>query len=235
MYISFMDFYRDYTTILGYQRNKVSQELWLEPILPASMNDTLKNGFYVSPEGNGTISFTQDAATAEQRITFKPDSSIPVNQIYVKDKYGATLPPVWVNGAGVAAANVTRIGMGYGKELKINWSGTVNPATGLSVEVAATPTTGIRQSPAAVTGLSAEVRAGKQLDIHYSINRACRVSISIYLVNGRKIASVVDRVEGAGTHNVTWNPGANLSPSLCILKIAAGDKKEVRKVMLQGR
>ena len=234
MYITYMDFYREYHSIIGYQRNRNSGELWLEPNLPASMNDTLKNGFYISPEGDGTISFTQDPTTFEQRILFRPDSAVPVNQIYVKDKYGATLPPVWVNGTAVAAANVTRIGMGYGKELKINWSGTVSPSTGLDVEVATTPTTGILRPAAVGAGLSAEIKTGRQLDIRYSINRDCNVSISLYHGNGQKIAAIVDRTENAGTHYVSWSAARNskVASTMCVVVITAGEQKEVRKVML---
>jgi hypothetical protein len=240
MYITFMDFLREYHSIIGYQRDKYTGELWLEPNLPTSMNNKLTNGYYLSPEGNGIIDYTLNPNTFEQFITFKPDSVIQVNQVYVKDLYQSTLFPVWVNGARIADANITRIGMGYGKELKINWAGIVNPATGLHIELTSTPTTGILQ-PAAIGNELATVinagRAGRHIDISYSLNRACRVSITLYHVNGQKIAVIVDRVENAGIHNVTWSANANAkaSPAMCIVAITAGDKKVVQKVMVLNK
>ncbi len=235
MYITYMDFYREYHSIIGYQRDRNSGALWLEPNLPASMNDTLKNGFYIAPEGDGTISFTQNPVTFEQSILFKPDSAISVNQVYVKDKYGSTLPPVWVNGIQIPAANVTRIGIGYGKELKINWSGTVNPATGLAVEVTSTPTTGVARQMAEAGKLFTGIRDGKLLDIRYLVPNTCRVLISLFQVDGRKIADVVDEVQGAGSHNVTLAGKMIAAPAIYIVSITAGNKKTERKVMMVGR
>ena len=123
--------------------------------------------------------------------------------------------------------------MGYGKELKINWSGTVDPALGLKVEVATT--TSARITPARGTEMPATINAGRSLDIRYSLDRTSRVSIALFHVNGRKIVDIVNRVEGAGVHNVRWDANANLSHEMCIVAIMAGDKKVIRKVMMLGR
>ncbi|MGA2507723.1 MAG: GH116 family glycosyl hydrolase [Chitinispirillaceae bacterium] len=232
-YISNPCIFRDYYSIIGYQRNQYSGELWLEPNLPASMNDTMKNAFYASPEGNGTISFTLNPVNFEQRLVFTPDNTIPINQIYIKDLYGDSVPPVWVNHAAIAKANVTRIGMGFGKELKINWTGTAGPG-GLIVEVANTSTAVL--SPMA-TGkeLSAVVaRAGRQLVIRYSLGRRCSVSVRLFHINGEKIADLIVGMQNEGVHEVTWS-GHAAAPAACIVEIKAGDLKVVRKVTLMGR
>jgi uncharacterized protein (DUF608 family) len=237
MYITYLDFIREYHSIIGYQRNRNSGELWLEPNLPAVMANTLKDAMYIAPEGNGTINYTLNPNTFEQFMTLKPDSGVTVNQIYVKDVYQSTLFPVWVNGARIADSNITRIGMGYGKELKINWSGTVSPAIGLRIEITSTPTTAVAQPVAATIRSAPVIRSGRQIDISYSLDHAGRVSISIFNVNGQKIADVADRTENAGMHHMTWTPapGMRAAFSPCIVAITAGDGKTVRKVMMPGK
>ncbi len=232
-YIANPTVFRDYYTIIGYQRNSFSGELWLEPNLPASMDDTMSNAFYASPEGDGTISYTLNPGNFDQRLVFTPDSTISINQIYVKDLYGDTVPPVWVNHVVVATANVTRIGMGYGKELKINWTGSAGPA-GLIVEVA--PATTAVLSPRA-TGkeLSAvAARGGRQLVVTYSLGRSCAVSIRIFNVSGEKIADIPMGRQNEGVHEVTWSGHAEAS-SACIVEIKAGEAKVVRKVTMLGK
>jgi hypothetical protein len=232
-YIANPTVFRDYYTIIGYQRNCYSGELWLEPNLPASMDDTMTNAFYASPEGNGTISYTLNAANFDQRLVFTPDNTITINKIYVKDLYGDTVPPVWVNHAAVATSNVTRIGTGYGRELQINWTGTAGPA-GLIVEVAPT-TTAILTPLATGKELSAVVaRGGRQLVVTYSLGRTCPVSVRIFHINGEKIADLAVGLQHEGVHEVTWSGHAD-APGTCLVEIKAGDVKAVRKVTLTGK
>jgi hypothetical protein len=77
--------------------------------------------------------------------------------------------------------------------------------------------------------------AGRQLDIKYSIDRPCRVSIALFHIDGRKMAEIVNEVETAGTYGVTWTGIGKTVSSMCIVAITAGDKKTERKVMLLGR
>jgi hypothetical protein len=235
MYITFLDFFREYHSILGYQRDKSTGELWLEPNTVPGMNNKITNGFYIAPEGDGTINYTLDSVTKAQSLLIKPDSALEVNQIYVKDLYGTTLPPVYVNGAAISSANVTRIGMGYGKELKINWSGKVNPSTGLLVEVTNNPTVAFVSNIPAVSAFAATIKAGKQLSIAYSIGKPCRVSVALYHLDGRKIADISDGFQNAGNHAVAWAGNAGSVSSPCIVSIVAGEKKMAEKVMILGR
>jgi len=232
-YISNPAIFRDYYTIVGYQRNSYSKELWLEPNLPASMNNTMTNAFYASPEGYGTINYTLNPTNFDQRLVFAPDSTISINQIYVKDLYGDSVPPVWINHVAVAKTNVTRIGMGYGKELKINWTGTAGPS-GLTVEIGNTnaailsPMVNGKDISATVT------QTGRQLVIKYALGRSSQVSIRLFHVNGKKIADLVVGMQNIGEHEVTWN--GHLSTSAAYLvEIKAGNLQTVRKVMMTRR
>ena len=232
-YISNPAVFRDYYSIVGYQRNNYSKELWLEPNLPASMNNTMSNAFYASPEGNGTISYKLNPANFEQQLTFSPDSSISISQIYVKDLYGDSVPPVWINHVAVARTNITRIGMGFGRELKINWTGTAGPG-GLIVEVGNTsasilsPMVNGRDISAIVT------QVGRQLVIKYSLGRSSMVSICLFHINGKKIADLAVGMQNEGGHEVTWK-GYSSTPTAYIVEIKAGNLKTVRKVMMTRR
>jgi hypothetical protein len=130
-YISIPVVWRNYFTLIGYHRNKPTGELWLEPLIPAEMNHTMQNAFYMSPEGYGTISCTEFGTNyRSQTITFKPDKPITVSSLYLWDKATDTVE-VKINGQN---KSVTRIGQGYSKELKVDFNGTVG-ASGITINV----------------------------------------------------------------------------------------------------
>jgi hypothetical protein len=151
-YISTPVLWRNYYTIIGYHRNKPTGELWLEPIMTSEMNHTMSKAFYISPEGAGTISYTESGTNyRSQSITFKPDSTISVTYLYVWDKDTADTFQVRVNGQVMSA---TRTGSGYAKELKVAYNGTVSSSTGLAVSVLyGSDTAGIRYSREKSTSL----------------------------------------------------------------------------------
>jgi len=126
---------RNYFNMIGYNRDKLTGELWLEPILPPQIGHTMTDALYYSPEGLGTISYTESGTGYQmQNILFKPDNPIPVKIIYVRDK---GLNPAFLSINGVQKS-FERIGAGHAKELKIAWDGTV-PSTGLNVVVSNVP------------------------------------------------------------------------------------------------
>ena len=129
-YISRTSTWRMYQDIIGYYRNKHSGEVWLEPVILPEMNHKLTNGFFISAEGNGTISCTEKGSSYEDRIiTFKPDNPIQVNSIYLKDHPGS--PVIFINGV---RQTWTRTGPAWKKRILIKWSGTVNDK-GIVVDV----------------------------------------------------------------------------------------------------
>ena len=131
-YISIPVVWRNYYSLVGYQRNKYSGELWLEPIIPDTMNHEMNNALIFSPEGWATINCKESGANfLSQRIIFTPDSSFPVTSIYLKDKGSANVF-VWID--GVAQQNISRIGTGYQKEIKVDYSGVI-PASGIRIYV----------------------------------------------------------------------------------------------------
>jgi uncharacterized protein (DUF608 family) len=182
-YISVPVVWRNYYDMIGFHRNKHTGELWLEPILPDTIRHVLTNAFYFSPEGNGTISCTESGTTfQEQAIALTPDNAMPVTALYLRDK-GLTQPYVYVNGT---AQTYTRIGTGYAKELKVNWTGTI-PSTGARIVVSGTPTSvkGTRGqqfvSPVFQQGFN-------RLTIH--VPGAHAFTVTIMTVSGKKIADM---------------------------------------------
>lgn len=141
-YISIPVLWRNYYTLLGYHRNKHTGELWVEPVIPAEMNHSITNGMFISPEGYGTISCTESGTTYQnQNITVKSDNNISVNGIYIKDNFGTNVSVT----IGGVTQTINRIGTGYQKEIKINWSGTIGSgginivATGDATSATSTP------------------------------------------------------------------------------------------------
>ena len=130
-YISVPVLWRNYYTMLGYFRNRHTGELWLEPVIPPEMNGSIQNGFYMSPEGFGTISASETGNN--QMITFRPDKPITVTSIYLRNRSSSDSDSVQVVIDGVARP-ATRVGAGYARELKVDFSGTVD-STGIAVDV----------------------------------------------------------------------------------------------------
>jgi hypothetical protein len=115
-YISYPVVWRNYYSVIGYQRNKYTAEQWLTPIIPNELNHTISNAFFISPEGNGSISCTESGTNNQNfTIIFSCDSSLTIDTLYLWDRCGTNVS-VTINGATV---NVERIGHGFSRLLKI--------------------------------------------------------------------------------------------------------------------
>jgi hypothetical protein len=95
-----------------------------------NINISDKTAYFITAEGNGTLSCTESGKNFEDRhIVFKPENSININGIYIKDHAGS--PSVKVNGT---IQKWTREGPDWKKRIKINWKGEAD-ANGLTIEV----------------------------------------------------------------------------------------------------
>jgi hypothetical protein len=120
-----------YQDLIGYHRNKHTGEIWLEPLILPEMDHRLTDGYFISAEGNGTISCLEKGNAHEDRtIVFKPDNTMNVSGIYINDHTGS--PVVTVNGV---TQTWTRTGPEWKKRIKINWNGTVDNK-GIIIEIA---------------------------------------------------------------------------------------------------
>lgn len=70
----------------------------------------------------------------------------------------------------------------------------------------------------------------------YEMPRASRVALVVYSASGRKVATLVDRHVGAGTHTVTWNgiddEGERVSSGVYFFTLTRGDETVTRKGVL---
>jgi hypothetical protein len=67
--------------------------------------------------------------------------------------------------------------------------------------------------------------------INYSLQKTGMVSLSVYNVLGQKVATLVNKVESAGVHNVTFD-ASNLTSGVYIYRIQAGSFTQSKKMIL---
>lgn len=124
-YMSLPVLWRNYYTLVGFQRNKHTGELWLEPRILPEMNHVMNNALIVTPEGYVTMSCTETGQKYQNRhFTVFTDQPMNVTSMYLRDDYGQNVTV----SIGGTSRTVTRVGSGYSKELKIDWNGTLGTA-----------------------------------------------------------------------------------------------------------
>jgi Secretion system C-terminal sorting domain len=67
--------------------------------------------------------------------------------------------------------------------------------------------------------------------IEYSVPQAGFVTLKVYNTLGQEVASLVNGMIKAGTHEVTFN-GSNLTSGVYYYRIESGSKVSVKKMML---
>jgi hypothetical protein len=70
-----------------------------------------------------------------------------------------------------------------------------------------------------------------QVAIKYTLDKPGRVSISIYSLRGRKLATILDKVMPAGEHLSTWN-SSNCSSGVYFARLNIGDSSKSIKMLL---
>ena len=77
---------------------------------------------------------------------------------------------------------------------------------------------------------------GRQAALWFGLPRGGRVRLVVYDVQGRRVASVVDREEVAGWGSVVWDgrdkAGREVGSGTYFLRLELGDEVQVRKVVL---
>jgi hypothetical protein len=122
-YISTPVIWRNYYDVIGYRRDKTSGSLWLEPSLPSEVNHSIGSALVVSPDGYGSIDYSESGAQLrERRWTIRFDEPIAVSALHLSDRGGVAYVSV-----GGQAQTVSRSGAGHAAELDIAWSGTIGP------------------------------------------------------------------------------------------------------------
>ena len=75
-----------------------------------------------------------------------------------------------------------------------------------------------------------------QTHIIYQLPRAETVTLTVYNVMGQAVCDLVDEVQGAGEHTVTWNgldrAGRAVASGIYFYQLVAGEFVETRKMLL---
>jgi hypothetical protein len=73
-------------------------------------------------------------------------------------------------------------------------------------------------------------------DIGYSIPQSARVSLEIFNINGQKVRTLVNEVQGAGEHTVIWDGksdyGDHVASGVYLYRLTAGETTTTRKMTL---
>jgi len=68
-----------------------------------------------------------------------------------------------------------------------------------------------------------------EITINYAIERASQISLTVYDINGRYIATLFNGLNTTGAHSLKWNTSAK--PGIYLVKLVTGDDVKVMKVV----
>ena len=75
--------------------------------------------------------------------------------------------------------------------------------------------------------------------LSYALPRTAAIRLSIYDVHGARVMTLVDGIEPAGRHEVTWNgkdaSGDRLAPGVYLVELDTGTERTLGKLVLMGR
>jgi len=69
-------------------------------------------------------------------------------------------------------------------------------------------------------------------NLTFEVAKPAEVNLSVYDVNGKLVATLVNGLVQAGKHNVTWNPAKNLSSGVYFAKLKSAGFSQVTKMTL---
>jgi hypothetical protein len=113
-----------------------------------------------------------------------------------------------------------------------DWDAYIGPR----LAVSGLPDPALRPEPGNVALLPAQpnpFRAGTS--IAFELSEPARVEVGVYDVQGKRLATLLDRQEAAGTHEVRWSGadagGAALPPGVYFVRLTAGNRVLATKVL----
>jgi hypothetical protein len=142
------------------------------------------------------------------------------------------------------------------------WTGTGDPPTSVPFELGATETTatyflgvtdactdpgpksttfdpryefGPAVTQARLAGNAPNPFSGRTT-VEFALPEQTRVTVSVYDMMGRKVATLVDGVRSGGSHTVSWNGradgGQDLASGVYLLRMQADDRSETRRITI---
>ncbi len=67
--------------------------------------------------------------------------------------------------------------------------------------------------------------------VHFEMQRAAQVRLSVYDIQGREVALLLNEQLSAGNHEVSWN-GSSYSTGLYLIELVSSSQREFAKVLL---
>ncbi len=93
---------------------------------------------------------------------------------------------------------------------------------------------GIREMAASGTSLKVfPVPASGQLTVAFSLDSEANVSVEVYDLAGKRLATVLNQTYPAGSHTYPWNAEGNLSDGIYLLRMQAGNSWSTAKMIIQ--
>jgi len=80
--------------------------------------------------------------------------------------------------------------------------------------------------------LESRPNPGKNVTLAYLLPEEAEVTLVVYDLAGRKVATLVQGTQGAGRHEVNWSPDRDTPPGVYFLRLQAGDRTRTEKVTL---
>ena len=194
----------------GYLMDNASQRLFVRPCLPAqSVGKKLTNIPLLDPKGWGTLTYDETVTGSKyQDITIPFDNPVTVKELVLKNNTAAAEPGVSVvNNGTYVQCTATAEGSGFEKNIRIVLASPIQVSQGLKIEVhnaqVGAKTVKCRNARAGNAILSSRLSAGQPIAIATAASG--RVRIDLTALDGTRIASVCDRVLGAGRHAIAWD------------------------------
>lgn len=109
-YISMPAIWRNYYDLIGIKRDAHTKELWLTPLRP------VEKAFFITPEGNGTISCEETAV--RRKITVSMDRGVAVSTLYLRDDITGDVA-ITIDGKRYP---YRRTGSGHARMIAVKWN-----------------------------------------------------------------------------------------------------------------
>ena len=152
------------------------------------------------------------------------DGNFSFGNLAIQDYY------IWVDKPMVENANAPMITLKAGQEKQDNLKLTLYP-TYLSEDM----TTGISTASQISDMLQVYPNPFQSTtNISYTLNQASDVSLEVYDLIGKKIATLVNSVQSSGSYQVEFNPTgySSAKSGMYLIKMRVGDNMAVKEIML---
>jgi hypothetical protein len=239
--------WRSYFQMTGTLLDNANKRLWLRPILPSYMKDTLKNAPILNPKGWGTFNWcgTKNETTKlYQSMTVQFDLPVVIKEIILKNSTTVAAPGVSIKigGAPQAIESITPEGSGFERTLRVKLANAITVTNeGVLINLY-NGDVGIREeicyvAPARHVLAFKNNSIGAGLPMHFSIDAAGPVSMELIGVNGAKQGTLMNTTFAkTGEHSFVWNgrylDGKRAASGMTIVRLRSSSRTTSKLVFI---